>query len=481
MIVVLVLLMAGLVSSDITCPDGHTCPDNNTCCLTDQGYACCPAPNAVCCPGQEYCCPHGYKCDPSSPQGCVKQGLPWYDIFMPLQKAVEETEEKPSTSVVELSDDSSPMVHCDSYYTCPDGTTCCRSPYGHWTCCPYNMGQCCRDGIHCCPHGYHCDSTSTRCMQGELSNRSSSPQPAMLIQAKQKAVEETEEKPSATLVELSDDSSPMVHCDSSYTCPDGTTCCRTPYGRWACCPYNMGQCCRDGIHCCPHGYHCDSTSTRCTLGALSIRSSSQQPAMLIQEQKAVEETEEKPSATLVELSGDSSPMVHCDSSYTCPDGTTCCRTPYGRWACCPYNMGQCCRDGIHCCPHGYHCDSTSTRCMQGALSIRSSSPQPAMLMQNKQYLQEDQPAPLVPLEPALDNQVQEGVIRCNGRFYCPAEYTCCQAPTGEWGCCPYKLGQCCKDGKHCCEFGYNCDSAYSSCKKGYSRVPARPRKTAWFL
>ncbi|XP_049331369.1 progranulin isoform X9 [Astyanax mexicanus] len=480
MIVVLVLLMAGLVSSDITCPDGHTCPDNNTCCLTDQGYACCPAPNAVCCPGQEYCCPHGYKCDPSSPQGCVKQGLPWYDIFMPLQKAVEETEEKPSTSVVELSDDSSPMVHCDSYYTCPDGTTCCRSPYGHWTCCPYNMGQCCRDGIHCCPHGYHCDSTSTRCTLGALSIRSSSQQPAMLIQ-EQKAVEETEEKPSATLVELSGDSSPMVHCDSSYTCPDGTTCCRTPYGRWACCPYNMGQCCRDGIHCCPHGYHCDSTSTRCTLGALSIRSSSQQPAMLIQEQKAVEETEEKPSATVVELSDDSSPMVHCDSSYTCPDGTTCCRTPYGRWACCPYNMGQCCRDGIHCCPHGYHCDSTSTRCMQGALSIRSSSPQPAMLMQNKQYLQEDQPAPLVPLEPALDNQVQEGVIRCNGRFYCPAEYTCCQAPTGEWGCCPYKLGQCCKDGKHCCEFGYNCDSAYSSCKKGYSRVPARPRKTAWFL
>uniref|UniRef100_A0A3B1J2V3 Granulins domain-containing protein n=1 Tax=Astyanax mexicanus TaxID=7994 RepID=A0A3B1J2V3_ASTMX len=382
MIVVLVLLMAGLVSSDITCPDGHTCPDNNTCCLTDQGYACCPAPNAVCCPGQEYCCPQGYKCDPSSPQGCVKQGLPWYDIFMPLQKAVEETEEKPSTSVVELSDDSSPMVHCDSSYTCPDGTTCCRTPYGRWACCPYNMGQCCRDGIHCCPHGYHCDSTSTRCMQGALSIRSSSPQPAMLIQNKQ---------------------------------------------------------------------------------------------------KAVEETEEKPSATLVELSGDSSPMVHCDSSYTCPDGTTCCRTPYGRWACCPYNMGQCCRDGIHCCPHGYHCDSTSTRCMQGALSIRSSSPQPAMLIQNKQYLQEDQPAPLVPLEPALDNQVQEGVIRCNGRFYCPAEYTCCQAPTGEWGCCPYKLGQCCKDGKHCCEFGYNCDSAYSSCKKGYSRVPARPRKTAWFL
>lgn len=268
--------MAGLVSSDITCPDGSTCPENNTCCLTSQGYACCPAPNAVCCPDQDFCCPQGYKCDPEAGT-CVKQGLPWYGFPVSPQIAVEETEEKPTASVVDLSDRSPSVVYCDNYYTCPDGTTCCRTPQGRWTCCIYSMGQCCRDGIHCCPHGYHCDSTSSRCLRGALSLPATPPQPAMLIQAKQ------------------------------------------------------------------------------------------------------------------------------------------------------------------------------------------------------------QDQPLVPLEPALDTQVQTGVIRCNGRFYCPAEYTCCKAPTGEWGCCPYKLGQCCKDGKHCCEYGYNCDPTYSTCKKGYSRVPARPRKTAWFL
>lgn len=29
-------------------------------------------------------------------------------------------------------------VFCDNYYKCPDGTTCCRSPSGAWSCCPYS-------------------------------------------------------------------------------------------------------------------------------------------------------------------------------------------------------------------------------------------------------------------------------------------------------------------------------------------------------
>lgn len=31
-------------------------------------------------------------------------------------------------------------------------------------------------------------------------------------------------------------------------------------------------------------------------------------------------------------------VVHCDASRVCPDYTTCCRNPFGRWACCPFPM-----------------------------------------------------------------------------------------------------------------------------------------------
>ncbi|TRZ01833.1 hypothetical protein DNTS_004275 [Danionella cerebrum] len=78
----------------------------------------------------------------------------------------------------------------------------------------------------------------------------------------------------------------------------------------------------------------------------------------------------------VESGGASISVVHCDASTVCPDGTTCCLSPFGVWVCCPYPLGQCCRDGRHCCPYGYYCDSTSTHCLRGWMRL-SSSPQPA--------------------------------------------------------------------------------------------------------
>ena len=40
---------------------------------------------------------------------------------------------------VESDSESVSVVHCDAYTMCPDGTTCCRSPYGQWFCCPFSM------------------------------------------------------------------------------------------------------------------------------------------------------------------------------------------------------------------------------------------------------------------------------------------------------------------------------------------------------
>lgn len=52
-----------------------------------------------------------------------------------------------------------PPTVCDSYYTCPDSTTCCciyqfgKSCYA-WGCCPLEGATCCDDHYSCCPHDY---------------------------------------------------------------------------------------------------------------------------------------------------------------------------------------------------------------------------------------------------------------------------------------------------------------------------------------
>ncbi|KAK1292788.1 Cysteine proteinase RD21a [Acorus calamus] len=52
-----------------------------------------------------------------------------------------------------------PPVVCDSYYTCPESTTCCCVySYGKycfaWGCCPLEGATCCEDHYSCCPHDY---------------------------------------------------------------------------------------------------------------------------------------------------------------------------------------------------------------------------------------------------------------------------------------------------------------------------------------
>uniref|UniRef100_A0A3Q2D378 Granulins domain-containing protein n=1 Tax=Cyprinodon variegatus TaxID=28743 RepID=A0A3Q2D378_CYPVA len=48
--------------------------------------------------------------------------------------------------------------------------------------------------------------------------------------------------------------------------------------------------------------------------------------------------------------------VTCDGTASCPDGTTCCKTKEGGWACCPLPEAVCCEDFIHCCPKGKKCN-----------------------------------------------------------------------------------------------------------------------------
>lgn len=55
-------------------------------------------------------------------------------FFMAALVAADE----PLTEI-SAPDKSVSVVHCDPYTVCPNGTTCCRSPFGKWSCCPFFM------------------------------------------------------------------------------------------------------------------------------------------------------------------------------------------------------------------------------------------------------------------------------------------------------------------------------------------------------
>ncbi|XP_041931838.1 progranulin-like isoform X1 [Alosa sapidissima] len=178
---VLTFLCVGLVSATVVCPDGGLCPDKNTCCLTTRGYGCCNDPFAVCCSDQLHCCPAGYRCGDAA-QSCVKDGLPWFRLQWTMNSPAKEPETGPlklslpdsETNAIQERPTDLSVVWCNDNHTthCPDGTTCCLSPYFGWGCCNHPLAQCCSDGIHCCPHGYYCDSTSTQCLRGGGQRRS---------------------------------------------------------------------------------------------------------------------------------------------------------------------------------------------------------------------------------------------------------------------------------------------------------------------
>lgn len=91
-----------------------------------------------------HCCPSGYTCNLAT-QMCEKHRLPWFHIPMVMEKAEKSSAlVLPASSPREFEDNRIPAeekgsnVHCDSYYQCPDGTTCCKVPGGTWACCLYS-------------------------------------------------------------------------------------------------------------------------------------------------------------------------------------------------------------------------------------------------------------------------------------------------------------------------------------------------------
>ncbi|KAL2894710.1 Oryzain alpha chain, partial [Bienertia sinuspersici] len=71
---------------------------------------------------------------------------------------IKESQNPPNPGPSPPSPIKPPSV-CDSYYSCPESTTCCCIyEYGNycfsWGCCPLEAASCCEDHYSCCPHDY---------------------------------------------------------------------------------------------------------------------------------------------------------------------------------------------------------------------------------------------------------------------------------------------------------------------------------------
>ncbi|XP_051243041.1 granulin a isoform X8 [Dicentrarchus labrax] len=444
----------------VLCSDGVSeCPDGTTCCEDSEGkWGCCPMPKAVCCEDKVHCCPEGSECDVEHSK-CIssstKKEMPMW-AKLPARIRAEWENQKdgekvsaetapevtkvdavpPSEKEVSVSPVSKAAagdVPCNDTAACPDGTTCCKKQEGGFACCPLPEAVCCEDFLHCCPHGKKCNLAAQTCDDDTQS------MPWF--------------KKIPTIPRL-DTQAGNVSCDSTSSCPDGTTCCKTTEGSWACCPLPKAVCCDDHEHCCPTGTTCDLTTLTCNDGSVSTPMLQKIPAFVTESPTTVAattattitQTEEDEVMTDEEEDDyeDMQGRVHCDAHTSCPQSSTCCfMTSTHKWGCCPLPEAVCCADGNHCCPTNYKCDERKTSCIKGEVVIPWYTKLPA----------------------TISIQADPSSVQCDGQTQCPEHTTCCRLVTGQWGCCPMENAVCCADKEHCCPQGYTCNVASNSCQK----------------
>ncbi|XP_035510474.1 granulin a [Morone saxatilis] len=448
---------------DNVCPDQSRCPPEFSCLRALTRFGCCPLAQGVPCSDGKHCCPENHQCSADS-RSCIKKEL------------------------------VTTVLCSDGVSECPDGTTCCEDSEGKWGCCPMPKAVCCADKIHCCPEGSECDVEHSKCIS--LSTKKEMPMWAKLP-ARMRAEWENQKEGEKVTAETAHDSSsekapeftkvdtvppsekevsvsPVskaaagdVPCDDTVACPDGTTCCKTQEGGFACCPLPEAVCCEDFIHCCPHGKKCNLAAQTCDSDTHSV------PWV-------------KKIPTIPRL-GTQAGNVSCDSTASCPDGATCCKTTEGKWACCPLPKAVCCDDHEHCCPTGTTCDLTSLTCNDGSVSTPMLQKIPAFVQESTTTVaattattitqtEEDE---VMTDEEEDDYEDMEGRVHCDARTSCPQSSTCCfMTSIQKWGCCPLPKAVCCADGNHCCPTNYKCNESKTSCIKGevvipwYTKLPA---------
>ncbi|XP_038562642.1 granulin a [Micropterus salmoides] len=461
----------------VLCGDGVSeCPDETTCCETVDGkWGCCPMPKAVCCDDKTHCCPEGTSCDIEHSK-CIssstKKDMPMWAKFPARMRAEWENKKEgehvtartvhdggsekvpevtpvnavpPPEKEVSVSSVTKAAagndVPCDDTVACPDGTTCCKTQEGGWACCPLVEAVCCEDFIHCCPKGKKCNLAAQTCDDQTYSVPWVKKVPAIPRQG----------------AKVGD-----VACNATASCPDGTTCCKTKTEEWACCPLPEAVCCDDHEHCCPTGTTCDLTTFTCTstgstpmqrkipafatAAPATVATSTQSTVVTTRQQKEEEKKEPVQDKVMTEKEDkEGKGGIHCDARTSCPERTTCCfMVSSKKWGCCPLPEAVCCADGNHCCPTHYKCNEKETSCVKGEVVIPWYTKLPA----------------------TTSIQAESSAVQCDDdQKQCPEHTTCCQLPTGEWGCCPLPNAVCCPDKEHCCPQGYTCNSASNSCQK----------------
>uniref|UniRef100_A0A672YVM1 Granulin a n=1 Tax=Sphaeramia orbicularis TaxID=375764 RepID=A0A672YVM1_9TELE len=432
----------------VLCSDGVSeCPDETTCCETPEGkWGCCPMPKAVCCQDKTHCCPEGSTCDVKQSK-CIslstKKEMPMWAKFPARTRAEWENQKGQIRDKSETNDKRvhffffffPPDVPCDDTISCPDNTTCCKTKKGGWACCPYPEAVCCQDMLHCCPKGKTCNLAAMTCDDDSCS------------------VPWAEKIPT---IPRKDAQARNVTCDSTASCPDGSTCCKTTEGTWACCPLPEAVCCEDHEHCCPKDTTCDLANNTCDSASGPTPMKQKMPAFVTTAPTAVAVTtaglettaeprrEDRMEATEREEQ-DEKDRIHCDHRTSCPPSSTCCfMSASHQWGCCPLPHAVCCSDGSHCCPPSYKCNEDRTSCIKADVEIPWYTKLPAT---------------------TGSDEAEPSATQCDGNTRCPEHTTCCRLPTGKWGCCPLKNAVCCPDQEHCCPQGYSCHMASQSCQK----------------
>uniref|UniRef100_A0A671L100 Granulins-like n=1 Tax=Sinocyclocheilus anshuiensis TaxID=1608454 RepID=A0A671L100_9TELE len=455
---------------DTTCPDGSFCPAEFSCLLMASSYGCCPVAQGLVCSDGKHCCPKDHECSADSSL-CVK-----------LKEPVE-------------------TVLCGNGTSeCPMDTTCCETDDGQWACCPMPKAVCCDDKIHCCPEDSVCDVEGSKCMSTNQELPMWAKFPARLraewedhTQMRAEAELTTTRQITTAGIQMAtlagalpESMSSDVPCNDTAACPDGTTCCKTKEGGWACCPLPQAVCCDDFIHCCPHGTTCNVAAGSCD------ESSGSEPWF---EKLPVKPISSQNVAVTQVFSVHSN--VSCDDTASCPDGNTCCKTQEGGWACCPLpevksmhctpwtissaitslqerlstvctGDAVCCDDFIHCCPRGTTCNVAAGSC------DKSSGSEP--------WFEK------LPVKPISSQNVAvtrvfsvNSNVSCDDTAACRDGNTCCKTQEGGWACCPLPEAVCCDDFIHCCSHGTACNVAAGSCdessgsKPWLEKVPALPR------
>ncbi|XP_023235004.1 granulins-like [Centruroides sculpturatus] len=464
--------------TNLICEDGTICVKNGTCCPgKDNSNMCCPVENAVCCTDGEHCCPANTRCDLRQMRcvGVLLHQVSDYSIFL--------KHTKPASKVNSICPDGK--------HYCQGSETCCVSSVGN-KCCPYSFGSCCADGLHCCPANTIC-----------IDNKYCSPDRGKNI----------------SIMDTMSVSPQDVTCKDGHRCQDGDTCCQLPSGDWGCCPFENAVCCPDKIHCCPAKTTCDDYNAICISSDENYsckQSFLNRPSFSFISfyiAKAMKNVLVLSFLILSTFYGD----IECfenDANLICEDGTvcvkngTCCPGKGNSSMCCPVENAVCCMDGEHCCPANTRCDLRQMRCVGVLLhqvsdySIFLKHTKPAskvnsMCPDGKHYCQGSEtccvssvgnkccpysfgscctdglhccPANTICIDnkiclPHRDKNISvmetmsasQQDVTCKDGGHCKDGDTCCQLPSGDWGCCPFENAVCCPDKIHCCPANTTCD------------------------